>query len=464
MALTYADIKKWGLARLSDVAGGTAGVASFNTRTGAVTATTADLTDSSAAGRALVTAADVAAQRTALGLGTAATQATGAFATAAQGAKADTALQTAPVSSVAGRTGAVTLTQADVASNAPVALTAATNLTAATHGNRQITFTGASATLSVTNDATGGWAADEEIIVQTLAGSAGVPTLSTPDGKSIAGSVNQPVGAKRKGANSWDVYLLPQTVGGGSGNASKNSFTPFMFNALAVPTFQNSGILTYGFGAPVVTGTAAGGAIGSTPATQIPRITYTTASAANVASGAYIQTPFLLGVSNRQRVVIVGGIGDSLGAGTRFYMGIGGTFGSTNLEPTGNFLGWRIGIGFPSNATTNLQLITAPESGGGTGVDLGSSFPIPTAADQAIYRLEIQYFPASDAGGRRFEWALTELLSGAFASGTVTSPMPTDTSTTRYSFGLQRGTASTAGSPVATFYGMAAGLFTSWVS
>ncbi len=93
MALTYADIKKWGWARLSDVSGGTAGVASFNTRTGAVTAVTADLTDSSAAGRALVTAADAAAQRTALGLGTAATTASSAYATAAQGAAADTALQ-----------------------------------------------------------------------------------------------------------------------------------------------------------------------------------------------------------------------------------------------------------------------------------------------------------------------------------------------------------------------------------
>ena len=123
----------------------------------------------------------------------------------------------APVSSVAGRTGAVTLAQADVASNAPVALTGATNLTAATHGNRQITFAGASATLAVLNDASGGWASDEEFIVQTLAGSSGVPTVTTPDGKSITGSATQPIGAKRKGANSWDVYLLPQAAGGGSG-------------------------------------------------------------------------------------------------------------------------------------------------------------------------------------------------------------------------------------------------------
>lgn len=48
------------------------------------------------------------------GLGTAAAQDTSAFATAAQGAKADTALQVAPVSSVAGRTGSITLTTSDI--------------------------------------------------------------------------------------------------------------------------------------------------------------------------------------------------------------------------------------------------------------------------------------------------------------------------------------------------------------
>jgi len=51
------------------------------------------ISDSTAAGRALLTAANAAAQRTALGLDTAAQQPATAFATAAQGAKADTAVQ-----------------------------------------------------------------------------------------------------------------------------------------------------------------------------------------------------------------------------------------------------------------------------------------------------------------------------------------------------------------------------------
>jgi hypothetical protein len=56
---------------------------------------------STAAGRALVTAANAAAQRTALGLGTAATTDATAYATAAQGAKADSAVQPGSLAAVA---------------------------------------------------------------------------------------------------------------------------------------------------------------------------------------------------------------------------------------------------------------------------------------------------------------------------------------------------------------------------
>ena len=61
------------------------------------THTAANISDSTAAGRSLLTAADAAAQRTALGLGTAATTASTAYATAAQGTKADSALQPAVI-------------------------------------------------------------------------------------------------------------------------------------------------------------------------------------------------------------------------------------------------------------------------------------------------------------------------------------------------------------------------------
>ncbi|TXH10487.1 MAG: hypothetical protein E6R04_05285 [Spirochaetes bacterium] len=65
------------------------------------THTASQVSDSTTTGRALLTAVDAAAARTALGLGTAATTASTAYATAAQGAKADTAVQPAALTAYA---------------------------------------------------------------------------------------------------------------------------------------------------------------------------------------------------------------------------------------------------------------------------------------------------------------------------------------------------------------------------
>lgn len=64
------------------VPGGGGGVTSVAGKTGVVTIASADISDASAAGQALMTAASAAAQRTALGLGTAATTAASAYASA----------------------------------------------------------------------------------------------------------------------------------------------------------------------------------------------------------------------------------------------------------------------------------------------------------------------------------------------------------------------------------------------
>ena len=98
----------------------------------------ASISDSTATGRALLTAADATAARSTLGLGSAAQSAASSFATAVQGGKADTALQPGAglsaidsaaanklagvqagaqvntVTSVAGKTGAVTIVAGDV--------------------------------------------------------------------------------------------------------------------------------------------------------------------------------------------------------------------------------------------------------------------------------------------------------------------------------------------------------------
>jgi len=76
----------------------------------------------------------IGAAITALGLKSASTHEAGDFATSAQGAKADTALQTAPVTSVAGRTGVVTLANTDISGLGTASTHAATDFASAAQG------------------------------------------------------------------------------------------------------------------------------------------------------------------------------------------------------------------------------------------------------------------------------------------------------------------------------------------
>lgn len=103
-----------------------------------VTVTAADITDSTAAGRAVLTAADAAAQRSALGLGTAATQNTGAF--EAAGVVAAHEADTTSVHGIANTANLYVAGGADVAvadggTGASTAAAARTNLGAAPIGD-----------------------------------------------------------------------------------------------------------------------------------------------------------------------------------------------------------------------------------------------------------------------------------------------------------------------------------------
>ena len=128
MTLTAADVGAGAVKSVNNAAPDANGNVSIATSAGSVAST--GITDSTSAGRTLLTAADIAAQRTALNLGTAALQNTSVFAdatsttsalagkaTTAQGTKADSSVQ-----SINGKlpnaSGIVTLTAADVGAGA----------------------------------------------------------------------------------------------------------------------------------------------------------------------------------------------------------------------------------------------------------------------------------------------------------------------------------------------------------
>lgn len=114
---------------------------------------------------------------------------------------------------------------------APVALTAATTLYKTDHGNRPLSYSGANANLTLASDAVATaagkalWAFGDAIDVVTLAGSAGVPTIVTPDGKSIVGSVTKEIGASCKAGDSWVVGTTDPASATATGALTASGYT-----------------------------------------------------------------------------------------------------------------------------------------------------------------------------------------------------------------------------------------------
>lgn len=344
----------------------------------------------------------------------------------------------------------------------PVTLTGATNLTAAAHGNRQILYSTASnAPLAIQNDTLGGWQLDAFVSVYCT--STGLPTLSTPDGKSItAPDAQTPIGATRIGANAWNVYLLPRAAGG----SSLTTFGAGTSQGVARPLQTNPTVSSWGVGSPTTNGTAQSRSTGTAAYQQLDRVGYL--GTAGTASGGRYYTPLLFSLGAwRQRIVVMGAPRDTMGNVAPFLMGEASAlaaFSTTTLQPANSGLGAIIGIGWSGDGTqSDVQLISSPSSGGGTYTDLGASFPIPTVAESVMYALQLDYYPSSDAGGRRVVWKLTELISGATTGGTITTNLIAQSTAQLYAAGVSRYTIGTSsGAPEVDFGGLYLGAPTQW--
>lgn len=106
----------------------------------------------------------------------------------------------------------------------------------------------------------------------------------------------------------------------------------------------------------------------------------------------------------------------------RFFMGMGDTGASSDVQPSS--LTSIVGVGWDA-ADANMQFMHNDGSGTATKVDLGSSFAKPTSDRAVIYRLRLFAPPGTT---RTLSYEVTELESGAVASGTVTTDLPDATS------------------------------------
>lgn len=75
-------------------------------------------------------------------------------------------------------------------------------------------------------------------------------------------------------------------------------------------------------------------------------------------------------------------------------------------------------------ADTNIQIMVNDASGTCTKVDLGASFPVPTTDRTALYELSL-FSPKGTT--QSVAWQVTDLVSGAVASGTITTNVPAAT-------------------------------------
>lgn len=104
----------------------------------------------------------------------------------------------------------------------------------------------------------------------------------------------------------------------------------------------------------------------------------------------------------------------------RFFMGLKPAANPTDVEPSS--LANIIGLGWDS-ADANLQIMHNDASGAATKEDLGASWPVPTTNSAAMYRLDL----SCDPGGSSVAYTVTDMVSGATTSGTLTTDLPATT-------------------------------------
>lgn len=175
------------------------------------------------------------------------------------------------------------------------------------------------------------------------------------------------------------------------------------------------------------TGTATGANVATTNRhTWMRRIEYlvTTAATTAVAGIRTVADQYGTGSGTNGGFTFITRWGPATGTATttnRFFCGfIGGTAAPTDVETSSRVN--ILGMGWDA-ADTNIQWMNNDGTGTATKVDLGSSFPVPTVDRTSMYELAMFCPP----GGSTVTWLVTDLTSGATATGTVTTDMPSST-------------------------------------
>ena len=105
---------------------------------------------------------------------------------------------------------------------------------------------------------------------------------------------------------------------------------------------------------------------------------------------------------------------------SRAFAGLGPVGTPTDVEPSSRTN--LLGMGWDA-ADTNIQFMHNDGSGTATKIDLGASFPVPTADRTEVYDIALFCAP----NGSSVEWQVTDIVDNVTASGTVSTDLPSAT-------------------------------------
>lgn len=182
-------------------------------------------------------------------------------------------------------------------------------------------------------------------------------------------------------------------------------------------------ITNVGTAALTATGTATAANVATTNIyTRMRILEYLVTVAATTAVAGFYQAAAqytLGGTSPQGGFQLMARFGPSTGVTTatrRLFVGMSASVAApTDVNPS--TLVNMMGVGYDA-ADTNMQFMHNDASGTATKIDLGASFPRPSADRTKMYELAIF---AAPNGGDDFSYAVTDLGTGAIASGTITS-------------------------------------------
>lgn len=222
--------------------------------------------------------------------------------------------------------------------------------------------------------------------------------------------------------------------GGGGGSL------PVFFDGALIPQGFTAGFFSIGHSSPSFTGSSGGGSFNaSSPVLRYPHRSATAVAATNAIAGIR-QSDGTKFVCRNAGFYFCSAVCPSNGAATashRLFCGlIDSTTAPTDVNPSTltNF----VALGYDSG-DSQVQIMHNDGSGTATKIALGSSFPKPTADDSAWYFLELR----CEKEGSSIDYRVVNPISGAEASGIISTDMPSLTTSMNFYQWMSAGGTST---------------------